>query len=119
MAGGVLDHVVQKGGDNRRRVHAVFGQDARHLDRVGEIGIAGGPELSAMHAHAVDIGAVEKRLVRRGVVALDPLDQLVLAKIARGFSHALGVSDLRVHEGASAAVPSSASAIYWPKRSSE
>ena len=86
---GVLDHVVQKGGDDRRRVHAVFGQDARHLDRVGEIGIPGGPKLSAVHAHAIDVGAVEKRLIRRRVVALDPLDQLILTEVSRGFAYPL------------------------------
>jgi hypothetical protein len=35
-----------------------------------------------VHAHPVDIGAVQQGLVRRGVVTLDPVDQLVLAKIA-------------------------------------
>jgi len=33
-----------------------------------------------MHAHAVDIGAIEQGLVGGGVIALDPLDQLVLAQ---------------------------------------
>ena len=76
---GVLDHVMQKGGDNGRRVQPVFGQDARHLDRVREIGIARGPQLRPMHAHGVDIGAVQQGFVRRRVVGLDPVDQLELA----------------------------------------
>jgi len=35
-----------------------------------------------VHADGVDIGAVQQRLVRAGVVGADPFDQLVLAKIA-------------------------------------
>jgi hypothetical protein len=41
-----------------------------------------------MHAHGVDVGAVEQALVGGGVVALDPLDQLVLAKV---FAAGLGL----------------------------
>jgi hypothetical protein len=36
-----------------------------------------------MHAHGVDIGAVEQGLVGGRIVALDPLDQLVLAQVFR------------------------------------
>jgi hypothetical protein len=36
-----------------------------------------------MHAHGVDIGAVDQRLVGGGIIALDPLDQLVLAQEAQ------------------------------------
>jgi len=36
-----------------------------------------------MHAHGVDIGAVDQGFVGGRVVALDPFDQLVLAKEAR------------------------------------
>jgi len=52
-----------------------------------------------VHAHGVDIGAVDQRLVGGGIVALDPLDQLVLAQEAqrrlglarrRGFGVGLG-----------------------------
>jgi len=32
-----------------------------------------------MHAHGVDIGLVEKGLVRIGFIGLDPLDQFELA----------------------------------------
>jgi hypothetical protein len=77
---GVLDHVVQQGRDDGRGVQPVFGEDARHLDRVGVVGVAAGPGLRAVHAHGVDIGAVQQRLVRRRVVGVDPLDQLVLAE---------------------------------------
>jgi hypothetical protein len=33
-----------------------------------------------MHPHAIDIGAVEQRLIGGGVIALDPFDQLILAQ---------------------------------------
>jgi hypothetical protein len=77
---GVLDHVMQQGGDDAGGVEAVFGQDARHLDRMGEVGIAGRAGLAAVHLHRIDIGAVDQRLVGAGVVGADPLDQLILAQ---------------------------------------
>ncbi len=77
---GVLDHIVQQGGDDGGGVQPIVGQYARHLDRMGEVGVAGRASLRAVHAHGVDIGAIEQRLVRRGVVALDLLDQLILAQ---------------------------------------
>ncbi|MNN64824.1 hypothetical protein D3C81_1802900 [compost metagenome] len=45
IAGGgcVLNNIVQQGGDDGRRIQPVIGQDARDLDRMGEIGIARGP----------------------------------------------------------------------------
>ena len=76
---GVLDHVVQQGGDDGRRVQPIVGQDARDLDRVGEIGIARGPQLRAVHLHRIDIGAVQQRLIGGRVIGLDRLDQFELA----------------------------------------
>jgi hypothetical protein len=78
---GVLDDIVQEGGDDGGGVEAIVGQDARHLDRVGEIGIAGRAHLRAVHPHRVHIGAIQQRLVGRGIIALDPLDQLILAQV--------------------------------------
>jgi hypothetical protein len=77
---GVLDHVVQQRRDDGRGVEPVFGQDARHLDGVGVVGIAAGPGLRAVHAHGVDIGAVQQGFVGRRIVGVDALDQLVLAE---------------------------------------
>jgi hypothetical protein len=39
-----------------------------------------------VHAHGVDIGAVEQRLVGAGIVFADALDQLVLAQKLGGRS---------------------------------
>ena len=75
---GVLDDIVQQRGDDGLGIEAIVGEDARHLDRVGEIGVAGGPLLGPMGAHGVDVGAVQQRLVGGGVVGADLLDQLEL-----------------------------------------
>ena len=66
----VLDRVVQQRGDDGRGVELQLGQDAGDFERMGEIGIARGALLLAMRLHGVDIGAVEQRLVRLGIVAL-------------------------------------------------
>ena len=79
---GVLDDVVQQRGDDGGGVEAVVGEDARHLDRVGEVGIAGGAQLAPVHAHGIDVGAVQQRLVGGRVIGLDPVDQLILAQEA-------------------------------------
>ena len=91
-AGGhrVLDHVVEHGGDDGGGVEAVVGENARHLDRVGEVRVARGAQLPPVHPHGVDVGAIEQRLVRRRVIALDPLDQLVLAQELRAGRRRLG-----------------------------
>src|SRR5262249_21937132 len=47
-------------------------------DRMGEEWRAGSPLLVAVRLHGIDIGAVEQRLVGVGLIALNPLDQLVL-----------------------------------------
>ena len=45
---------------------------------MGEVRVAGGTLLLAVRLHGVDVGAVEQRLIGVGVVAADPLDQIVL-----------------------------------------
>ncbi len=74
----VLDRVVQQAGDDRGGVELHPGEDAGDLDRVREIGVARGAQLRAMRLHRIDIGAVERVLVRLRIVGLDPLDQLEL-----------------------------------------
>ncbi len=76
---GILDGVVQQRRGDGRIVELEVGQDRRNLERMGEIGVAGGPLLLAMGLHGVDIGAIQQRLVGIGVVAAHPVDQVVLA----------------------------------------
>ena len=75
---GVLDGVVQQGCDDGGVIELQPGQDRRDLERVGEIGIAGGAGLRAMRLHGIDIGAVEQVLVRVRVVGTDFLNQVIL-----------------------------------------
>ncbi len=74
----VLDRVVEDRGGDRLVVEPQVGQDAGDLDRVAEIRVARGALLRAVRLHREDIGAVEQRLVRLRVVALDPLHQFIL-----------------------------------------
>ena len=74
----VLDRVVQQRRRDRGVVELEVGQDRRDLERMGKVRIARGALLLAVRLHGVDIGAVEQRLVGVGVVAADPLDQVVL-----------------------------------------
>jgi len=46
-------------------------------------GVAAGALLGAVLLHGVDIGAVEQRLVRLGLVGLDPFDKVVLTQHSR------------------------------------
>src|SRR3546814_19111709 len=55
------------------------GQDARDLDRVAEIGIAGGALLAAVFLDGKDIGAVEQRLVEAGIISAYALHQFILS----------------------------------------
>ncbi len=76
--GGVLDHVVQQRRDDGRVVELQVGEDGGDFERMGEIGFAGGALLVAVRLHGIDVGAIEQRLVRLGIVAENPLDELVL-----------------------------------------
>jgi hypothetical protein len=69
---------VQQGHRHRRLVEMHVGEDGGDLERVGEIGIAGGAPLMSMLLHRIDIGLVQQRLVDVGLVALDALDKLIL-----------------------------------------
>ena len=76
---GVLDGVVQQRRGDGGVVEPHLGEDGGDFERMGKERRAGRPLLVAMRLHGVDIGAVEQRLVDVGLVALHPLDQLVLA----------------------------------------
>src|SRR5438067_1288578 len=75
-------------------VEAVVGEDARHFDRVGEVGIARSSRLRAVHAHGVDVRPVQQRLVRARVIGLDAVDQLILPQelAALGLGVGLGLA---------------------------
>jgi hypothetical protein len=76
---GVLDHVMQECRHDRGVIELELGEDGGHFEGVGEVGIAGGALLVPVRLHGVDVGAIEQRLVRAGVVLQDPVHQLVLA----------------------------------------
>ncbi len=75
---GILDRVVQQRRRDGGVVELQVGEDRRHFERMREIRIAGVALLLAVRLHGVDIGTVEQFLVRRRVVLLDAVDQLVL-----------------------------------------
>ena len=60
---GVLDDVVQQRGGDGGVVELELGEDRRHLERVGEVGIARLPHLVAVRLHGVHVGAIEQCLV--------------------------------------------------------
>ena len=76
--GGILDGVVQEGSRDGGVVELQVGQDARHFERMGKVGIARCALLLAVRLHGVHVGAVEQRLAGIRIVTLDPLDQVVL-----------------------------------------
>ena len=59
----ILDGVVQQSRRDGGIVELEVGEDPRHFQRVGEIGVAGGALLLAMGFHGVDVGAVEQGFV--------------------------------------------------------
>ena len=85
----VLDRVVQQRRRDGRVIELEVGEDRGDFQRVGEIGIAGGPLLLAMRPHRIDIGAVEQVLVDLRVIFAHPVDEIVLAH------HPLGRRRLR------------------------
>ena len=54
---GVLDGVMEQGGDQRVRVQAEVGEDARHRHRVTDVGLAAEPRLALMGALRQRVGA--------------------------------------------------------------
>ena len=76
--GRVFNRVVQHRRHDRGVVDLKLGQDGRHFERMGEIGIARGPLLAAMRLHRKHIGAIEEILIGVRIVAADPLHQFVL-----------------------------------------
>ena len=76
--GGILHGIVKDSGRDGGVVELEIGQDRGDLERMAEIKVSGGAFLGAVRPHGIDIGPVEQRLVGGGVIALHPLDELVL-----------------------------------------
>jgi hypothetical protein len=74
---------VQKGGGDGGIVELEIGEDGRHFEGMGKVGIARGTALLAMRLHGVDIGAIEHRLAGFRVIALHAFDQVVLPHHSR------------------------------------
>ncbi len=80
---GILDGIVQQGGNDGGVVELEVGQDRGNLERMREIGVARRTGLRAVCLHGVDIGAVEEILVGIWVIGPDAFDQIVLPHHAR------------------------------------
>ena len=80
---GILDGVVQQRRNDGGIVELEVGEDCRHLERMGEVGVAGRPGLRAMGPHGVDVGAIQQILIGIRVVGPDALDQIILPHHAR------------------------------------
>ena len=76
----VFDRVMQDRGRNRLIVQVQIGQNPRDFDGMTEIGIARCPQLAPVHLHRKNIGTIEQRLVRVGIIGFDPLNQFILPK---------------------------------------
>ena len=76
---GVLDGVVQQGGDNGLGVQMqLVGHDLRHGDGMCDVGRAVLALLLAMMLHSIVIGFVDHGEVRAVVITLDGFDQMVV-----------------------------------------
>ena len=60
---GVLDGVVQQGGDQRGGVHAEFGEDVRDRQRVGDVRVAGAAHLVGVPLLGHLVGPLQQRQV--------------------------------------------------------
>ena len=79
----VLDRVVEQRGDQRRLGHADVGQDGRHRQRMGDVGVAALAHLGAVELLGGAVGALDQREVGLGVVGADRAEQrLQLGTIA-------------------------------------
>ena len=75
---GIFDGIVEQRRDDRGAVQTIVGEDARDLDRMGEIGIAAGALLRTVRLHREHVSPVYRLLVGRRIVLLDGLDKFVL-----------------------------------------
>ena len=95
---GVLDGVVQQPGRDRHLVHAHLDQDARHLDRVDQVGLAGEPLLALVDLGREDVGAFEQGEVAGGIVLEDAVRDVVEAQ-RRTADFSFGIRHLHQNTG--------------------
>jgi hypothetical protein len=76
----VFHGVVEKRGHDGFLIELQLGHQARHFDRVREVGVAARPLLGAVLLHGIDIGTVEHGLVRLGGVGQHTFDKFILAQ---------------------------------------
>jgi hypothetical protein len=74
--------VEDRGGDGLI-IELQVGENTRDLDRVAEIGVAGGSSLRSVRLHREDIGAVDQPLVCIRIIRPDLLYKLILSKHER------------------------------------
>ena len=79
---GVLDRVVEQAGGDRHRVEPHLGEDARHLERVDQVGLAGEPLLALVDLGGEDVGALQQGEIALGVVLEDAIRDVVEAQHA-------------------------------------
>ncbi len=73
---GILDRVVQQGGDDGGVVQPLFGQNGGNGNRMREIGFARLAHLPVMHRKAIIIGLANQGFVGFGVIIADQCDQV-------------------------------------------
>ena len=73
----VLDGVVQEAGDDARLVELQLGEQAGHLERMDEVGLARLPHLALMDLGAVDVGLLDEVQVCVRAVLSDALQNVV------------------------------------------
>ena len=75
---GVFHDVMEQCGCNGGAIKLEFGQNGGHFQGMMEISFARGALLVAMGLHGINIGPVEKILIRIGVITRDPFHQFIL-----------------------------------------
>ncbi len=73
--GRVLNRVVQQAGGDGRRVHLHLRQHLGHLQRVDDVGLAGGAHLPFVMLDAELPGLADERDIFAGTIGLDLLEQ--------------------------------------------
>ena len=80
---GVLDDVVQQGGDQRVCVEAVGGEDLRYSERMHDVRVARAPSLTRMGLGGDRVGRTQGRDIGARMMGERDLDQVVEHLIGR------------------------------------